>query len=443
MKSFIGVFVLSVVFISCSEPVYFFSKNDGIEDQPFVFDSYSIDFLEPDRTQNKANTEFIYQQPPQEDLVVLDGKMKFTQLASADIQPVPLSPGKKNTPKEGVEGNKQPDEHVQPPPPESVPSVPVSEASSVPREIVEESNPRLNSQEEVAAAVSLPTVADEDPQYPAIPELQSGLEMMVPVKKFIPRPVDFLFVVDTSQSMYTHLINFKRKFSIFLQYFSDLDWQLAITNADHGEAGFFLFDLGAMAGRAMKLERDGVELDLRYLSPGIPGYNRVFLDSISKHEKGEYQEHGSDEWKNVEQCDLPPYCQSYQEQPVKSLKAALGKNKDFFRKEADLVVVVMSNSQERGNNPEAATLPEEVVEQFKKIHGDRKRFKVYGVIIIEGDEDCLKENFNQQFLFPEGAFSEKIAALSVMTGGEVFSICSPDYEPLAQSIFNSFVRGTE
>ena len=442
MKPFIGVLVLSIVFISCSEPVYFFSTNDGVEDQPFVFDSHSIDFLEPDRTQNKANTEFIYQQPPQEDLVALDGKIKFTQLASADIQPVPLSPGKKNTPEKGVEGNKQPD--VQPPPPESIPSVPVSETASVPREIVEENNTRLNSQEEVTRTIPLPTVAEgEDPQYPAIPELQSGLEVKTPVKKFIPRPVDFLFVVDTSQSMYTHLINFKRKLSIFLRYFSSLDWQLAITNADHGETGFFLFNLGAMSGRAMKLERDGVELNLRYLNPGIPGYNRVFLDSISKHKTGEYQEYGQDGLKDVEQCDLPPYCQSYQEQPVKSLKAALGKNKDFFRREADLVAIVISNSQERASNPEAATQPEEVVEQFKKIHGDRKRFKVYGVIIIEGDEDCLKENFNQQFLFPEGAFSEKIAALSVMTGGEVFSICSPDYEPLAQSIFNSFVRGTE
>ncbi len=442
VKLFTSIIVLSVFLISCSEPVYFFSPDDGADDQPFVFDSHSIDFLEQNRRTRRRDGGFVYQQPPQEEMVVVNGKVEFTQLASSNIQTVPLSSGKGvDTPAGDVAGDKQPEQHIQSSQLESVPSLQVSETPAASHEVVEKNKTQLDSQGEIMGPTALPVVTEGTNPYPAVPEFQPDLEVSTPVKKFIPRPVDFLFVIDTSQSMYRHLINFKQKFSVFLQYFSSLDWQLAVTNADHGETGFFLFNLGALAGRAMKLERDGDELDLRYLNPGIIDYNRIFLDSISKHRTGEYQVYGQDGLEDVDQCDLPPYCQSYQEQPLKSLKAALGKNTGFFRKAADLAVIVISNSKERASDPEAATQPEEVIEQFRKIHGERKRLEVYGVIIMEGDEDCLKKNFSQQFLFPEGAFSEKIAALSVMTGGEVFSICLPDYEPLAQSIFNSFVRG--
>ena len=447
MKFYVSSLVLSIFLISCNEAVYFFSTDDGVEDQPVVFDQNSIDFERRNRrnrrTRRRSRREksrFIYQQPPQEELITLDGKVEFIQLASADIQSVIL-PSKKGIDipvADDIEKNKQPVQLAQG---DSMSPLQVPETSLIPHEMVENIE-QLDSQKENTGVVDLPTVTlDGELEYSAIPELQPGLEIDAPIKNFIPRPLDFVFVIDTSQSMYQHLIDFKRKFSFFLQYFSNLDWQIAVTNADHGETGFFLFNLGALSGEVMRLERDGVKLDLRYLHPDILDYNRIFLDSISKHKLGEYKKQGNDGWEDVKQCDLPPGCQSYQEQPLKSLKSALAKNPDFFKKEADLVAIVISNSKERANDLDGATQPEEVIEQFRRIHGKRKRFEVYGVIITEGDKDCLEENIIQQFLFPEGAFSEKIAALSEITGGEVFSICSPDYEPLAQSIFNSFVRG--
>ena len=130
-----------------------------------------------------------------------------------------------------------------------------------------------------------------------------------------------------------------------------------------------------------------------------------FLDSISRHTLGTYKKHGREnESEDVGYCELPPGCQSLQEQPVKSLKAALGKNQDFFREEADLIAIVISNSKERANDQDAATQPIEVIEQFQSIHGLKKRFKVYGIIITEDDQECLNQNIIQQFLFPEGDF---------------------------------------
>ena len=287
-----------------------------------------------------------------------------------------------------------------------------------------------------------PALRKQEWEAPPSPELALEPAVNRPDQVFIPRPLDILFVVDTSESMHKNLINFRKKFSGFLNYLAPLDWRIAITNADHGETGFFLFNWGALKGKAMKLERDGRVLDLKYLHPLVPDYHRVFLDSLSRHPLGKYKKSGGENGpENVGYCELPPGCQSLQEQPIKSLMSALGKNRRFFRKSADFIAIVISNSKERGEDQDLATQPLEVIKTFQTLHGSEKRFKVYGIIITENDEKCLKQNITQQFLFPEGDFSEKIHHLSQITGGEVFSICSPNYKALGQSIFNSFVKG--
>jgi len=269
------------------------------------------------------------------------------------------------------------------------------------------------------------------------PDLRSK-NLIAPKKPFIPRPLDILFVVDTSESMHYHLRTFKKKFAHFLKYFSDLDWRLAITNADHGESGFFLFNIGAFKGEIMRLEEDGSTLKKRHLEPNIDNYEGIFLDSIYRHRLGEYIKSGNDGNEDVGYCELAPYCQSPQEQPLKALKAALTKNPQFFRKEADLVSIMISNSRERADNPESATQATEVLELFSTIHGDKKRFEVYGIILTDEDTACLEENKSNQLFFPEGATSKNILDLSQLTGGQVFSLCSPHYQPLAQIIFESF-----
>ena len=264
-----------------------------------------------------------------------------------------------------------------------------------------------------------------------------------PRELFIPRLLDILFVVDTSESMHEHLLSFKEKFMGFLRHFFNFNWKLAITNADHGEHGFFLFNLSTLKGKVMRLERDGSVMNLYYLDRTVEHYSQIFLDSISRHKLHEYQKHGRDGLEDVDYCELPPYCQGGNEQPLRSLKAALVKNQDFFRKNADLVVVLISNSKERASDYASGTQPEEVIEEFKSLYGEEKRFEVYGIIIPKDDEECLAQNNAGQFLVPEGDFSEKIARLSAVTGGETFSICSDNYEQLARSIFHSFGTNEE
>ena len=377
-----------------------------------------------------------------EDRITPKAEEGFIQLASADIGVLNLSEGRPVD--VGSDSGRR--ESGSLPFPQDKPVL-----SSVDRPVesvgdigTEKEDPPFVLSEQGKGEWIIPSIKNGPPGYPSPPVQALDVDRVnVPEELFIPRLLDILFIVDTSESMRKHLISFKKKFRGFLSYFSGFNWRLAITDADHGEHGFFLLNISTLKGRAMELERDGSLIDLYYLDRTVANYSRVFLDSISRHKSGEYQKWGPQGWENVGYCELPPYCQGGNEQPLKSLKAALSKNPDFFRKNADLVTVIISNSKERAGDYESGTQPEEVIEEFRNLYGEQKRFEVYGIIIPEGDTDCLERNNAGQFFAPEGDFSEKIARLSEITGGRIISICSNNYRELADSIFHSFGTGAD
>lgn len=495
MKCFLVLFCICL--ISCDKAVYFFGTEENQEDDknlPSITDRNSIELLrkkevrlkpsDPDREVKKN----IYPEPQERQLAVLDGKTEFIQLADANFPSFQLpEPESSLALPEGLSDNlpssfpplsssSSPPLPSLPslssasapaPPPPSAPStsllslpslsppptalpLPPSHqpaiSESLPLKALDidttvfelvENSPDLPDPSSRENSNTLPSIS---PPVSLLSELSpSSTEMPLPTEEFILRPLDILFVMDTSASMRSHLKQFKEKFSGFLRHFVNLDWQFALTNADYGEADLFIFNFGALKGKVMPLEKKGEILNLYYLHPGIPDYDQIFLDSVSIHKSGEYVVTGNRVGReNIDPCQLPPFCQGPQEQPLKSLKAALVQNEDFFRKEADLVVIIISNSKEKGGDSDSSTEPAEVIAQFKNVHGDKKRFEVYGIIIIEDDTACLHQNQDQQVIFPEADFSDKIVDLSTMTGGEVFSICAPHYQDVAQSIFASF-----
>ena len=451
MNRLLILYFLSVFFISCNKDIHFFSTGEPADDSFFTIERSSLEISEikkkkrgrSRRRRRRRRSRFVYQQPPKEESIVLDGQVDFIQLAATNIQSLNLQKTQGTAISITTNADNDKEKNVvqqwEVKPVSSVEIAVPAPSSYTSEEVNTEQTEQSQEEEKQGMEIYSPVVQEERLEAPHFSPLELNPEVSKPVEVFIPRPLDMVFVIDTSTSMHQHLVGFKKKFAYFLEYFSNLDWKLALTNADHGETGFFLFDLGALEGRFMDLERQGETLDLQYLHSGIFDYNRIFLDSISQHRIGEYRKFGNEGYEDIKPCDLPPSCQSYKEQPLKVLKSSLSKNEDFFRKEADLVAVVISNSAERAVDEAAmATQPQEVIEAFKNIHGWEKRFEVYGVIITEGDENCLNQNINNQFFFPEGAFSRKIASLSEMTGGKVFSICSSDYRNLARGIFNSF-----
>ncbi|MDE0119998.1 MAG: hypothetical protein OXM55_08345 [Bdellovibrionales bacterium] len=451
MQSFWYLFFLSIFLLSCNGAVYFFNEDEEGKIPHLILDRNSWDIRkkkkDPVRKKHRNSLPvYQYQPPPEEEYIVLNGQVDFIPLALADRTYINLQPDT-GTSFPSVTMNIGKNKNLEPlsNPKKINPISPLHvfpPAPSLHRPLEVDKTPLLFEEQKEVREPSLLLLTDggDTGQALSIPQTPSKIAVRKSVKVFVPRPLDFFFVMDTSSSMRHHLQEsvIKRKFSGFLSYFLEFDWQLIITNSNHSDNMFFLFNVGALKGKAMNLERNGTVLNFPYLHPEISGYNQIFLDSISRHRLGKYKKDIGDGFGNIDPCELPPYCEGNQEQPLRSLKSGLSKNQ--FREEADLVAIVISNSKERANDPASATQPEEVIEEFKKIHGEQKRFEVYGIIITEDDPNCLNENIAQQFFFPEGAISEKVIILSEITGGKVFSICSPDYQYLAQHIRDSFSK---
>ena len=448
MQNFFYLFLLSIFLLSCNKAVYFFSESEEIKNPPLILDrnSWDIRKKKKDRVRKKTrNSEpvYQYQAPLEEQYIVLNGDVAFTPLASVDVTPINLQTNKELFLPVKIDKDKNENLKTLLNPQQIPPLSPLSVFPPVPYHhrlmgVDTYTLPFEEKKEIKKPTFSLLAERDTGKGLSVVQIPPSDMVVNRPEKVFVPRPLDFFFVLDTSASMSHHLFEsvIKRKFSGFLSYFFKFDWQLIITNSNHGDNAFFLSNLGALKGKAMNLERDGTILDFAYLNPRITKYDQIFLDSISRHRQGKYRREIGDGFGDVNPCSLPPYCEGNQEQPLRSLKSGLSKNQ--FREEADLVAIVMSNSKERANDLASATQSEEVIEEFKRVHGEHKRFEVYGIIIMEDDPNCLNKNIIKQFFFPEGAVSEKIAILSEITGGKVFSICSPDYLDLAQHIHDSF-----
>ena len=258
--------------------------------------------------------------------------------------------------------------------------------------------------------------------------MESGSPIASPKVK---HPVDILFVIDTSDSMYFYLNDaFKNRFKSFVSIINEnLDWRMLFTNAKYSESGFYSFFSGAMNGEAMKLESRVSVLDRYYLDNKVPHYGDVFRYTITRDPK-RINDHGQSE----SGCSYPPYCQSGSETPLHALKSSFSANKHLVRKEADFVAVVISNTDEDPNNDFPTLETKEIINEFEKVYGSKKRLIVMNLIILPGDKKCLQENDKQQLIFEESGMGEQIADLSKKAGGGNFSICLKDYSVVAKAI---------
>ena len=89
-------------------------------------------------------------------------------------------------------------------------------------------------------------------------------------------------------------------------------------------------------------------------------------------------------------CLFPPHCGNVR--PLEALKASFSANKELTRQSADFVAVIISNRDE-----EEDTSAEDVIREFKKVHGSGKKLSVLSLIILPGDEECHIENEKRTF----------------------------------------------
>lgn len=215
------------------------------------------------------------------------------------------------------------------------------------------------------------------------------------------KKIDILFVVDNSISMAEEQAKLGARISSFLSTLHDIDWQIGITTTDvsdgqHGVKGSLLPLSGSLG---------------YILNEKTPNFVEVFKNTVVR----------------LESINCTQNCPSGDEQPLKATLQALMKkdtdNKGFFRKGADIGLMVLSDEDEMSTGGALATPPEAILSVISALFGDEKRIYTYGMIIRPDDKACLDSNNNV------GHYGTFVARLSQLTNGLVGSICDEDYGP--------------
>lgn len=227
------------------------------------------------------------------------------------------------------------------------------------------------------------------------------------VQGYTKNTLDVLFVVDNSNSMEEDQKKLGRRISSFLATLSDVDWQVAVTTTDASSGPY------GIKGQLLAINDRGDTV----ITPKTPDYLNVFLRTVVRPESYE--------------CSIGGECPTGHEQALEATILAMEKrdsvNKGFFRPNANLSVIILSDEDEDAPSG-APTKPEEVISSFNSIWADQKYLSVYGMIIVPGDVSCLMSQGNS------GKFGMSVDKLARLTGGIVGSICEADYGRALQKV---------
>ncbi len=209
-----------------------------------------------------------------------------------------------------------------------------------------------------------------------------------------------------------------KRFPNFIQGLGNLDWQMGFTTTD------LQSKYHNQGGRLLRLEDKHGELGDTILTPSFSNANEIFLNTVQRKETiGCYY------------GDTPQACPTVNEQPLKaSIMAMLQKdseNRGFFRPNADLHVVILSDEDEMSNGQgEGLTTGQMVKDAFDDIFGSDsgKELRIHSIIIKPGDRKCKRKQACQMFLcLAGGNYGCKLKEASDLTEGKVGSICDKNF----------------
>ena len=244
--------------------------------------------------------------------------------------------------------------------------------------------------------------------------------------------LEILFVIDASQSMDDNLTAVGRHLSSLLKPINK-KWRMVFITADHGDhhktkrRSSFSQDRWEdhnnenhpHFGQFMPLEKQGYILDQKILTSKTPHYEQIFKDTLTREPAGE--------------CALPPFCHDYNEQPLRSLKAAIERTKSstihqsFFKAHTDTVVIIITDEDERRHDFSNATKALEVLRSYNtQFKGMEKRLFAFSISIQ--DDACLAQEQKSSWLYKSTATKGlAIARLADLTGGKNVSLCEENY----------------
>ena len=243
--------------------------------------------------------------------------------------------------------------------------------------------------------------------------------------------LEILIVVDASDSMDDNLKETGENMKGLLSHIQDKNWRIAFITADHGDHSMELDSRKHTSerwesyqgkfprfGKLMNLENSGEVLNQFILKRDTPEYERIFKDTLTRE--------------NASDCSLPPYCHGINEQPLRSLKAAISRyrvnssrQKKFFKPNTDTVVLIITDEDERRTDSRRATTAEEVIQTYNKVFAGQKK-RLFGFSISIQDKKCYDDE-KGLFSISGADYGRIVSRLAELTGGRNISLCAEDY----------------
>jgi hypothetical protein len=235
--------------------------------------------------------------------------------------------------------------------------------------------------------------------------------------------VDILFVVDNSGSMQEEQQGIGNKINGFLSKIANLDWQIAITTTDDRATTPITGDTNRpwSDGQFRPFDSNtGSQYILRSTQVTAADAQTKLSAAIQMGIAGSGNERGINAaYRAVERA------------------AVAGVNRDFFRPNAKLAVVLISDEDEcsvgAAECPAASankSVPQNMVDLVKNQLGTNKGFSFNSIVYIPGDASCTT-GANQGNVYK---------AMSNLTGGVLASVCAQDYTTPLNVIGNRVVQ---
>lgn len=238
---------------------------------------------------------------------------------------------------------------------------------------------------------------------------------------------DILVILDTTGSMTPELNKLSRRFANLTSSLGGVDWQIAVTNAG-STSGFFFQD----HRHGKFFEFQGQPSRKKIMKKGDAYVDHYFKRTIGREDDQALVSSGEST------CSFSPFCMLPYPKPLLSLTKAITEkdahNKGFFRKDAYLVPLIISDADEHERGGPEAMTPAKTLKHFQdKLGATMKGMVGFGIIIRPGDEKCLSDNRN---LFRDGwggHYGTFVHELARQTDGFTLSMCDKDFGPgLAQ-----------
>lgn len=277
--------------------------------------------------------------------------------------------------------------------------------------------------------------------------------------------VDILFVVDNSGSMAKEHKSIANQFDNFLMDIRDVDYHIAIITTDISESpdnparnryyqdGRFIPIGGQLFLSNYRVGEDPSRTAVEDFTEAIQREETLNCDQSSSSRGGNswdrFYQNVSYEENNTAG---PPPCPSTDERGILAINKAIRNpgQRSFFRKEAHLLIVVLSDEDVRShishrelmedfekNNDDYA---ESLVENITLLFGRSKNFSVNSIIVPPGNSKCYREqnrnadggpgtgkgNYGEEYAYLSRA-NDELKEFGNILKGNIISICDRNY----------------